>query len=146
MRRSTQLADKYGWDARPVLAAKDEWLGDDPGPDEMRDDVFEVLYWYQFFISAKIQRALHGILDLDGEEDRDAIDDSQSDSNGSAKLALIAAERSILAWTYLMTPENTGIIRPLIDLLQRIIELTEQKFPNARDFVRPGFDEIEIVM
>jgi hypothetical protein len=30
--------------------------------------------------------------------------------------------------------------------LEKIRANCEQKFPNARDFLRPGFDEIETVM
>lgn len=141
----TKLAEKYAWDTRPILEAKDEWL-DESGPNDLQTEVLEVLYWYQFFISAKIQRGLHGILDVDGYEETDEIRDSQSDANGSIKLALIAIERSILAWTYLLSPQNADTIRPLIALLEKISRMAEQKFPNARDFVRPGFDEIEMVM
>lgn len=141
----TKLAEKYAWEARTVLDAKDQWL-DGSADDEMLADVIEVIYWYQFFISVKIQRGLHGILDADGDEDTDEIRDSQSDANGSIKVALIAIERSILSWTYLLSPQNSNTIRPLIELLENTKQLTEKKFPNARDFLRPGFDEIETVM
>ncbi len=142
----TKLAEKYAWDARTVLSEKDQWLSHDNADDEIRASVIEVIYWYQFFISGKIQRGLHGILDADGDVDTDEIRDSQSDTNGSIKVALIAIERSLLSWTYLLSAENSSKIRPLIDLLENTKQLTEKKFPNARDFIRPGFDEIEMVM
>lgn len=37
-------------------------------------------------------------------------------------------------------------IRPMIELLERVQALAKENFPKARDFVRPGFDEIETVM
>lgn len=141
-----QFAEKYAWSARPVLAAKDDWLKTSSVSEDIQTEVLQVLFWYQFFIAVKIQRGLSGILDEDGDQDIDEINDPQSDANGSVKIALIAIERSILAWTYLLEKETAEKIGPLIELLERIKVGAEQKFPNARDFVRPGFDEIEIVM
>ena len=142
----TKLAEKYALDARPVLESKDKWLAESEVDQEIQDEVIGVLYWYLFFIAAKIQRGIHGTLDVDGFEDPDDLRDPQSDANGSIKIALIAIERSILAWTYLLTGQNTEVLSPMIKLLDHIRDLTEQKFPNAGNFVRPGFDEIEIVM
>jgi hypothetical protein len=34
----------------------------------------------------------------------------------------------------------------MIELLETIRRKLENRFPLARDFVRPGFDEIEMVM
>jgi hypothetical protein len=104
-----------------------------------RQEMFEIIYWYQHFISAKLQRALHTVFD-------DFDDDSPRDCDGSAKIALIAVERSIMAWTNLVNQENFNEIKPIISLLEKIKQITEEKFPHARDFIRPGFDEIEIVM
>ena len=110
------------------------------------NDVLAVLYWYQFFIAAEIERGLHGLLDVEGFEDTTELNDSRSDANGSVKIALIAIERSILALTYLLDANNAQIIRPFIELLESLKQKTEKKLPYARDFVRPGFDEIEMVM
>jgi hypothetical protein len=140
------MAQQYGFDIRPVLESKDEWLvGSDLGQDII-DEVLAVLYWYQFFIGAKVHRGVYGILDEDGNEQWDEIHDIESDANGSIKVALIAIERSILAWTYLLDASNAAVIRPLIERLETIRQATEKKFPVAREFVRPGFDEIEAVM
>lgn len=65
---------------------------------------------------------------------------------GAVKIALIAVERSKMAWSALVTDENAQTIKPLPDLLEVIKQTAENKFPNAYNFVRPGFDEIEIVM
>jgi hypothetical protein len=34
----------------------------------------------------------------------------------------------------------------VIDLLETIKAKLDERFPLARDFIRPGFDEIEMVM
>ncbi len=142
----TKLSVKYAKDSGRVLALKDDWLDGSASQDEIQADVIDVLYWYQFFISAKLQRGLSGIQDpFDGEDD-DQIRDPQSDTNGSIKIALIAIERSILAWTYLKSADNAELLSPMIELLEQIRRLTEQKFPYAHDFIRPGFDEIDVIM
>jgi hypothetical protein len=142
----TALAEQYAKDADPILESRSEWLASSAADGETQEDVIAVLYWYLFFIAAKIQRGIHGLLDVDGFEDPDQLSDPQSDANGSIKIALIAIERSILAWTYLLDESNADRIRPVIRLLDRIKYRTEEKFPRARDFIRPGFDEIDVVM
>lgn len=67
----------------------------------------------------------------------------QSDSDGSAKVALIGMERSIGAWERLreLLPEKGDSILPMMLHLEQLRRATEQAFPNAQSFVRPGFDE-----
>ena len=141
-----RLAEKYALDLQPILTERKDWLLTSPIDDEMIEDVLAVIYWYQFFIAAKIQRGLDGILNEDCDEDPGQLQDPQSDANGSIKVALISIERSILAWTYLLDSSNAAVIRPLIEQLETIKQMTESRFPHARDFIRPGFDEIGIVM
>jgi hypothetical protein len=103
--------------------------------DSRYNEAFEVIYFYNFFISAKIFRALTGI-------DEDESDEIQTDSNGSAKIALIAIDRLIAAWSVAMeklSEHEDEIIRFLI-ILSEIRKQTELAFPNARKFVRAGFD------
>jgi hypothetical protein len=93
----------------------------------------EVIYWYNFFISAKIFRAL-----LDNDEDNEI----QNDSNGSAKIALIGLDRLIASWSVLMEnmmDHQDEILKFLIRLAE-VRKHTETIFPFARRFVRPGFD------
>jgi hypothetical protein len=78
--------------------------------------------------------------------DEEELNNLQSDANGSIKIALIAVTRSIMAWTNLMTDKNSKTIAPYISLLKTIKQKADTKFPNAKYFMRPGFDEIEIVM
>src|SRR5215204_1113829 len=143
----TRLAEKYWKNARRTLAEKDEWLIFSMLDEQPQNEMLEIIGWYQFFISAKIQRGFQGILDFQGSPDEEELNDSQSDANGSIKIALIALERSIMAWTALMTAENAQTIKPHIALLASLKQKAETKFPLARTFLRPGFDEInEIVM
>lgn len=139
-----RLAKSYALEARSVLKTWLEWNRGENDP--IAAEMLEILDWYVFFIAAKVHRGYHGIANLDGTEEIEELLDSQSDANGSIKVGLIAIERSILAWTYLLSTDNINVVRPQIERLEKIRSLIETKFPTARDFVRPGFDEIETVM
>lgn len=105
------------------------------------EDAVEVVRWYQYQIEVKLLRALRGAL-----QERPAIlDDFPKDSDGSAKVALIAMDRSIAAWgeLYRQLPEAQDDILDLLVHLDRLRRRTEQEFPAARAFIRPGFDEVE---
>jgi hypothetical protein len=91
-------------------------------------------------VTAKLQRALDG---RDRHERGDGDDDHpvQNDWNGSAKVALICLGRCEHAWRVIAesTRDDTpGLIAARLCNLRREVELV---FPNARLFVRPGFDE-----
>ena len=64
--------------------------------------------------------------------------------DGSAKVALIGIDRSISAWNILLPcfSDQERQILDLIALLENIRKRVEIQFPGARDFIRPGFDEI----
>lgn len=105
-------------------------------------DAIEVIRWYQFQIAVKIMRGL--MRDEPEEEDDDEPEAArQSDSDGSAKVALIGIERSISAWGRLreLLPKRTDSILPMMLHLEQLRRGTEQAFPEAQSFVRPGFDE-----
>ncbi|HEY0726430.1 MAG TPA: hypothetical protein VGD38_00065, partial [Pyrinomonadaceae bacterium] len=57
---------------------------------------------------------------------------------------LIGIDRSIAAWRWmqLAKPDRMESIVPLILQLERLRQRVEKAFPEARDFVRPGFDEL----
>lgn len=103
----------------------------------------EVIRWYQFFIGVKIARALMSQVDEDEEGD-----EYPKDSDGSAKVALIAIDRSISAWR-LMTEvrsDRADSIRHFLFELEKLRLGAEREFPGARDFMRPGFDEVGLGM
>jgi len=109
---------------------------------EELEDAREVIQWYQYQIAVKSMRALSARLD---EQEADPSEDPWlQDSDGSAKVALIGIDRSIAAWRLmqLSLPEREVSIVPLILQLERLRHRVEKTFPYAREFVRPGFDEI----
>lgn len=108
------------------------------------DEYIEVIRWYQFFIAAKLIRALMSRVDEDDYLD----DESARDSDGSAKAALVGIERSISAWKlmYDSLPEQSDTIRKFLLDLETLRPSAETEFPGARDFIRPGFDEPSLDM
>ena len=103
-------------------------------------DAIEVIRWYRYQIHVKLVRAAKSALQ---EESTDG-DDFPKDSEGSAKVALIGIDRSISAWNILRLyfPEQKAQLLNFAALLETIKKRVEIRFPGARDFVRPGFDQI----
>jgi hypothetical protein len=118
---------------------------DDAERDEMQqiEVAREVIYWYQYQIAVKLMRALSSRSN-EAEWPGEAADDEAKDSDGSAKVTLIAIDRSISAWRLMQMclPERADSIIPMILELERLRQRTELRFPKARDFIRPGFDEV----
>jgi hypothetical protein len=105
------------------------------------EEALAVIRWYQYFICAKVMRALRGKI----EEDEEECDEFPSDSDGSAKIALIAMDRSIAAWAVLRnyTSDSDERVLDIIGFLDSMRQGMEKTFPNARSFIRPGFDRME---
>jgi hypothetical protein len=110
-------------------------------------DSLEVLRWYGFFISVKIQGAslnlrddLKEMTDF-GNESRDL--NVMSSQNGSAKIALIAIEKSMQAWVHLhgCLHEKEDDILQFLSQLSQVKKRVMSQFPHAMDFKRPGFDD-----
>jgi hypothetical protein len=91
------------------------------------------------FITVKLSRALDGRdrFSHDRDEDDHPV---QNDWNGTAKVALISVKRSEAAWRALA--EATGDETPAIlaDQLSGLAREVEAAFPQAYEFIRPGFD------
>jgi hypothetical protein len=106
--------------------------------DDDVDDYLEVIRWYQFLIAVKLMRAISSQFEEDeyGEEE-------WHDSDGSAKVALIGIDRSISAWKLIgeLRNDNADSIRKFLLDLEKLRLHAEIEFPQARDFIRPGFDE-----
>jgi hypothetical protein len=129
--------------ARDYAVRTYRWLTEsDRGLANRSDSPSDVISWFHFFIAAKINRALT-IWPEDDPEDRAMA----PDSNGSAKIALLAIERSHAAWFELVDRAivPAGEANPFIADLVWLGEALERVRPNARAFVRPGFDEPEAV-
>lgn len=107
--------------------------------DEIKDSV-EVIAWYHTLIHVKLMRAMMGRLD---DEQFELDDDFPRDHDGSAKVAIIAIERSTQAWLglYKLIPEGEDLFLKLLGMLEKLRELCIQEFPEAMAFKRPGFDD-----
>jgi len=129
--------------AKELFGERAEGEGEEKDPEEgSLGDAVEVVHWYQHQVYVKLMRAVRGQLEERSEEP----DEFPKDSDGSAKVALIGMDRSIGAWGEIRRHMPTGkdkvleIIRHLIALRKK----TEKAFPEARNFIRPGLDPIEL--
>jgi hypothetical protein len=124
-------------------------------------DAVEVIRWYQYQIQVKAMRAVSSSLnehdeeiewneedvwvpEFEGENDEEEdMGEYQKDSDGSAKVALIGVDRSIAAWSRMFTifPTQEDSLLPILVHLERLRRAIERRFPDARAFVRPGFDQ-----
>ena len=103
------------------------------------DELVEIIYWYHHFIYVKLMRAVRGALGNPPE----ILEDFPKDSDGSAKVALIAIDRSMAAWGAMAEhfPSHRDQILTIIKHLEGLRQRAEKVFPDARHFMRPGFDD-----
>lgn len=97
-------------------------------------EALETISWFSFFISVKFSRAFF----------HDPGDEYASfDRLGSAKIALIATERSIASLALLLQhfPEEEDTLLNFLVVLEKAKNSGLKVFPGAMDFIRPGFDE-----
>lgn len=138
-----RLSDEYLWAAH-------RWLERRRGrvPAEAADAV-DVIGWYHMFIHVKFTRALRGLAEQDDDGDGEELVDEDGvpfpkDSDGSAKVGIIAVERSFAAWSLvrdrLKAERKTAA--GMMGVLLRIRALAQRQFPDARTFHRPGFDDV----
>jgi hypothetical protein len=87
-------------------------------------------------------RAIRGELD----ERLEPLDEFPKDSDGSAKVALIGLDRSIAAWGEIrnLFPHRDHDILDILVNLEQLRRNVEKAFPEARAFIRPGFDKIDL--
>ncbi len=105
---------------------------------DMRDAA-EVIQWYRYFIYAKVARAMEGKL----QGVPPGLEEMPRDYDGSAKVAMIAIDHSIGAWgkLYREFPDKKDETLKVLVHLERLRRSMEGAFPDARAFIRPGFDE-----
>jgi hypothetical protein len=112
------------------------------GQDTSLSEAVDVVSWYQHQIYVKLMRAVRGDL----EERPEILDEFPKDSDGSAKVALIGIDRSIAAWGEIRNcfPLQDNDSMKLLVHLEQLRRLVEKAFPDARAFIRPGFDRIDL--
>jgi len=95
----------------------------------------EVASWFHILIAAKTYRSL---VSAHGARDAPEL---RFDALGSAKLVLVAIDRSLAAWREIAAADTDARLSGLIELLEALRTGVEIRFPDARAFVRPGLDE-----
>lgn len=120
------------------------WLGAHARA-ERRDvtDPLSVVDRLHLLIFVKIARAVGGL----AFEHEDEAGEEPRDSDGSAKVALLALERSAAAWRQLFERgvASSDEAEAFAADIRWLIGAVEHTFPRARAFVRPGFDEPDAV-
>ena len=140
--------DFFESEYKPVLHVVDELdeqktaelqkIGNLNGPASV-DELVEIIFWYHHFIYVKLMRSVRGTLG----DTPEMLEDFPKDSDGSAKVALIAIDRSMAAWGHMHNyfaghrDQILSIMMHLNGLRRRV----EKIFPEARNFKRPGFDD-----
>jgi hypothetical protein len=137
------LSEKYAWTTYDWLNKHHQafeknltyWLA--KGQADELNEGFKVLSYYNFFIHMKLTRAISGYYELQD------FDDAEYDMNGSAKVALIGIDRMLEAIKLLRRYMKTerGQLEGFRKQLEKMRFETEELFPEARSFVRPGLDE-----
>jgi hypothetical protein len=147
-----KMVDRWSDSARDLFEQKDDqlsWKLDLEMPDNnlveeasSLEDAMEVISCYQHQIWVKLMRAVRGDL----RERPEILDEFPKDSDGSAKVALIGIDRSIAAWGEIRDhlPILNNDINDLLVHLERLRGKVEKAFPDARAFIRPGFDKIDL--
>lgn len=102
-------------------------------------EALDIIQFYLYFIHIKLKRA-------SGDSEDEWIKENfpiQNDANGSAKIALIATERTLAAWQviYAYFPEKQDELLDVLMLLEKIRRGIEKTFPDVHRFIRPGFDQ-----
>ncbi len=147
-KRYANMVDAWFDSAKPLFAEKKVALESqarmqlpdaNPKAEAARlKDAVEVVQYYQHQTWVKLMRATGGLL----EEKSEAPNEYPKDSDGSAKVALVGIDRSISAWSE-MRLQFSDHEREILDILVQLDRLrrkVEKNFPDARSFVRPGFD------
>lgn len=95
---------------------------------------------FMTFIPVKIRRAVTNSRRRNEWESEIGF---PKDCEGTAKIAILAIERSVQIWEELMAyfPELEDDCLDFLARLQHLKKLILKEFPNAMNFIRPGFDE-----
>lgn len=96
----------------------------------------QTIRYFSLFVPMKMMRAFSQVA-------RSGPGGQQSDANGSAKAALLGLERMETAWRTLIETHHlsASAAAPFLGEIARLQRNLDRALPDARNFVRPGFDE-----
>jgi len=96
----------------------------------------ETIKHFSLYVPTKMARAFRQVANL-------GAGDQQSDANGSGKAALVGLDRMEKAWRDLINSQHVSasIAAPFLGEIARMQRNINRALPNARGFIRPGFDE-----
>ena len=105
---------------------------------ERLEELFDVVSWYHTLLVPKSHRMISGLLKLPEE----AAWNDGSDVYGTGKLLLVSIDRSLSAWSQLLSafPQQEDEILGFLIRLDHLRRGIERAVPQARAFVRPGLD------
>jgi len=134
-----ELADEDIAELVQILSSRDTHPADIKGSVVRMADALETIVWYPFVITTKLRRAFLSLVD---ELEGDDLGESR-DSDGSAKVVMIAIDRSVAGWATLegLLPMHAEVARDCQGRLARLRQNIGEQFPAAQAFVRPGFDQ-----
>ena len=103
-------------------------------------DAIATIRHFTLFVPLKLMRAVSQV--AQGERGG-----PQSDAHGSGKAALLGLERMTLAWQALVGADclSDGEVAPFLNEIAGMRRNLDRVLPDARAFVRPGFDELDEV-
>ncbi len=128
--------------AKEYVFSTSEWLktlsGERITVNHKLKEHVNVITYYHMFIPTKLARAFFGRVSYPEDEP------IQNDSNGSAKVALLAIAKSLDSWTKLLSynKDDEEVILQQCVKLKKLKQMVERSFPYAQKFVRPGFDSL----
>lgn len=98
-------------------------------------DALEVIRWYSFFINSKVKQAYVEMMM--------GYRDKNRNYRGTAKIAIIAMERSIESWSvmYEHIPQLEDEILGFLTQLSSLKSMALNDYPKAMSYKRPGFDK-----
>jgi hypothetical protein len=98
----------------------------------------QTINYFTLFVPMKMFRAF-------AQVERDGPGGQQSDANGSGKAALLGLDRMETAWQCLIETHHVSATdaAPFLAEIARMKRNLDRALPDARSFVRPGFDEPE---
>lgn len=143
LKRQPGMLDKLE-EMKSELTMGVESIESGKGKMAMIKDCLSIIQWYQTFIHVKLMRALSGKMNAVNYTFADLEESPYgSDSDGSAKIALLGIERSMNAWVQLfdLLPQHEDEFLTVLGMLDKLKKLAVEEFPKAMNFKRPGFDD-----